>query len=1746
MSKKYTTNFLEDTNGSTGTTNQVLVSTATGVDWVDGSGSGIIGGPYLPLSAGSSYPLTGTLYGTSTNFSGSGVYAGSMTLGSGASTAEAFLQIGVGRTGNGYSYIDLIGDATYTDYGLRIIRNNTGANTVSAIIHKGTGNFEISSVEASSTLFRTNNTTALTLTNTQNAIFTGNVGIGTTSPAAGLQVAKGGTTIPVAGSSTASAVFGNSTSDDNYGVAIGANSSGVGYISSQRTDGNATTYNLAIQPNGGNVGIGTTSPNTKLQVSALNSNYVNLTGGFSVVKAEEGYGLYMGVASTGNSWIQSATYNNGTTYPLILNGAGGNVGIGTSSPLHKLHVNGASDGNSIYTAMLQNTGTAAGTASKLLFVQGGSTIRGAVLGGLQESASGSPTSMVFETSAAYATPTERMRITSTGNVGIGVTGPTRKLTIGNANGFINNQISLLDGGGTEQATIAVETTVANDLLVASKANLRFFTGSAIGSTTTLPTNERMRITSAGGISFGSTGTAYGTSGQILKSNANASPTWVDASAVIGGPYLPLAGGLMTGTGNITMPDNFELRAGTDSDLLIYHNGTNNFILNTVGNLNIRNTADDGNITFQSDDGSGGYTSYFIIDGGSAQTQVYKDFRFQDDVKANFGTGSDLQIYHDGSDSYIDDTGTGWLRLRGNGGVILSSYSEGETMLQATRNGAVNLYYDNSKKFETTSAGVTVTGIVAATGGSSTEWNTAYDNRITSLTTTGTSGAATLISNVLNIPNYADGQGVTSIATTNGITGGPISSTGTLQVDSTVLRTSSDQSASGIKTFTTRVTGNVGTPLDTFMMPQNPEGKHVSAPWFFNDMAYARLKGATVSVVVNGGSAPSTASIDAMLDASTGFWNMPTAGVTSVVITMSSLPKNMTYGSYMGLTFGNTNWRAKNITLESYYNGQWNTLETYTNQTEEFVIKSYNSSGNAQTQLRYTLSNFNTTSMRIVSLFAYNYNATGMPGLYATLDGFSMYGEVDMNQNKIIDLPTPTATTDAANKAYVDDKTWDWNDITTGTPPTFNQSTTGSAATLTTARTLTIGATGKTFNGSANVSWTLAEIGAQASGNYITGTGSLSAQNLTDISNLSGTNTGDQTNIAGNAGTVTNGVYTVGNQTIGGAKTFSSAINAPGGNSTEWNTAYTDRNKWDGEATGLTASTGRASLGGTTVGENMFILTNPSAITFPRFNANNTVSALSASDFRTAIGAGTGGGDVSGSGASGRVTFWNGTTSVSSDADFKYDSINNVLSIGDPTPSAYAGISIARSSGASIRIKDTNTSGAYGVITYNDTDGVIIQSITGSSASAFKIRAGTNTALTQFQVIGTTGQIQFSNYGNGNITGDATKMLAVTTSGLIVEETLPTSSGGTVTSVTAGSGMTQTGTSTVNPTLNVIGGTGITANADDVAITYTGAGNAILAAVDGSGTTIFTGAKIWVSDDGTIAHANVSDLPFTNTAGTVTSVGGTGTVSGLTLTGTVTSSGNLTLGGTLALTSGNITTGLGFTPYNATNPAGYTANTGTVTSVAATSAGGISINGSPITTSGTLIITNTDRGSSQNIFKNIAVSGQTTLEADTNNDTLTLATQTGLKLLTTVGTDTITYSPQMTVMVTSHMDHSTNNSASWYYLPFVGEVESTGTSLASSFVTPFAGYIRSITYSGAGNGSATSATTIKYQILRNGSVVYGPTTALSIGSGTSSGKSLQTSLSSGNATFTAAQRISIQIQVPSPLHRAMFSIILQEN
>ena len=88
--------------------------------------------------------------------------------------------------------------------------------------------------------------------------------------------------------------------------------------------------------------------------------------------------------------------------------------------------------------------------------------------------------------------------------------------------------------------------------------------------------------------------------------------------------------------------------------------------------------------------------------------------FGDNDKATFGAGSDLQIYHDGSNSYIRDDGTGDLRITGDSRIFLAKHNS-ENMLRATADGSVELYYDGFEKLATTSTGVDVTGTVTADG-----------------------------------------------------------------------------------------------------------------------------------------------------------------------------------------------------------------------------------------------------------------------------------------------------------------------------------------------------------------------------------------------------------------------------------------------------------------------------------------------------------------------------------------------------------------------------------------------------------------------------------------------------------------------------------------------------------------------------------------------------------------------------------------------------------------------------------------------------------------------------------------------------------------------------------------------------------------------------------------------------------------------------------------------------------------------
>ena len=112
----------------------------------------------------------------------------------------------------------------------------------------------------------------------------------------------------------------------------------------------------------------------------------------------------------------------------------------------------------------------------------------------------------------------------------------------------------------------------------------------------------------------------------------------------------------------------------------------------------------------------------------------------DNVIARFGASNDLQIYHDGTHSYVDDAGTGNLRLRGDGLVQILSYNDNETMAYFQKNGAVGLYFDNGEKITTTSTGVNITGTAVTDGvtvDGTLDIEEVYEKVTTQTSTTGT-------------------------------------------------------------------------------------------------------------------------------------------------------------------------------------------------------------------------------------------------------------------------------------------------------------------------------------------------------------------------------------------------------------------------------------------------------------------------------------------------------------------------------------------------------------------------------------------------------------------------------------------------------------------------------------------------------------------------------------------------------------------------------------------------------------------------------------------------------------------------------------------------------------------------------------------------------------------------------------------------------------------------------------------------
>lgn len=108
-----------------------------------------------------------------------------------------------------------------------------------------------------------------------------------------------------------------------------------------------------------------------------------------------------------------------------------------------------------------------------------------------------------------------------------------------------------------------------------------------------------------------------------------------------------------------------------------------------------------------------FTPYLKND--SAFTKTAGNVTFNDNIALFFGTGQDLRLRHDGTNSYIDDIGTGSLIVRSSQ-ILIRGSSTNENMIVATENGSAALYYNNVKKLETSATGFEVTGDVLVSGG----------------------------------------------------------------------------------------------------------------------------------------------------------------------------------------------------------------------------------------------------------------------------------------------------------------------------------------------------------------------------------------------------------------------------------------------------------------------------------------------------------------------------------------------------------------------------------------------------------------------------------------------------------------------------------------------------------------------------------------------------------------------------------------------------------------------------------------------------------------------------------------------------------------------------------------------------------------------------------------------------------------------------------------------------------------------
>ena len=312
----------------------------------------------------------------------------------------------------------------------------------------------------------------------------------------------------------------------------------------QIADTGAATFSSSVTAT--TIGINTSTLNSKLSVykSDVSSGNSPASSGTTAVNglaefvSNRGQGLYIGSQYSGDYgvWLQVSDKGNlGVNYPLLLQPNGGNVGIGTTSPQGKLDVQSSSGAGSTTASGLARFVTA--TTSKAISI--GQSDSGRRLDLDSYSVLGNGEDLYVGTTSAnaliaYVNSSERMRITSSGNVGIGTTTIStnsliRELVIGQG---ITNGVSKL-------SFRSESNSLTSDISLSSYLGENIM---AISTTSNIPmlfvtnSTERMRITSGGYVKASNSGSYYSVSADYHELRTTVGDAILRATNTSTNPY----------------------------------------------------------------------------------------------------------------------------------------------------------------------------------------------------------------------------------------------------------------------------------------------------------------------------------------------------------------------------------------------------------------------------------------------------------------------------------------------------------------------------------------------------------------------------------------------------------------------------------------------------------------------------------------------------------------------------------------------------------------------------------------------------------------------------------------------------------------------------------------------------------------------------------------------------------------------------------------------------------------------------------------------------------------------------------------------------------------------------------------------------------------------------------------------------------------------------------------------------------